>query len=67
MGTPNWVNTIVGVPTIRNFGSTNGLGSPVVINVLDGAAYYAYKGVVYRFGTGTGGVVRGAPPVEPKG
>jgi hypothetical protein len=66
MGAASWVNTIVGVPTIRNFGSTSGQGSPIVINVLDGVAYYAYKGVVYRFGTGTGGAVRSTPLAEPK-
>lgn len=66
MGAASWVNTIVGVPTARNFGSTSGQGSPIVIDVTDGAAYYIYKGTVYRFGTGTGGAVRSAPLAEPK-
>jgi hypothetical protein len=69
VGLASWINTIVGVPTVRNFGSTSGQGSPIVINTVDGAAYYTWNGTVYRIGTGDGGSGGGgaaAPPADPE-
>ena len=35
-----WVNLIPGVPTVSNFSTTQGQGSPICINTVTGAAYY---------------------------
>ena len=52
----SWVNVVPGVPVIGNFGSTSGQGTPICINAVDGAAYYANKGAVIRVGVGPGGL-----------
>lgn len=45
MSNGNNIRWKVGVPVLSDFSS--GDGTPVVINVLTGIAYYVYKNVVY--------------------
>jgi hypothetical protein len=41
-----YIRTREGVPTIRDFAS--GEGTPIVIDVLTGIAYYLYKNIVFQ-------------------
>jgi len=53
---PAWVNVISGVPTVSSFTTTQGMGSPIVIDQNTDIAYYLATGdVVSELAGGSGG------------
>lgn len=51
-----WVGVMTGVPIAANFGSTRGLGTPIIIDDATNIAYYLKNGVVTAFSGGGGGL-----------
>lgn len=51
-----WIGVIDGAPTLANFGSTRGLGSPVLIDSTTDIAYYVKNNTVTPFSGGSGGL-----------
>lgn len=51
MSRGNDIRWKAGLPVLSDFSSAD--GTPIVINVLSGIAYYAYKNVVYPIKGGT--------------
>jgi hypothetical protein len=52
-----WVQEYPGTPPVSVFGSTMGLGSPIVVDTATDTPYYLKGGVVTPFASGGGGAV----------
>jgi hypothetical protein len=54
--TPSWVSTVTGTPLLRDFASTGGAGTPIIIDTAASIGYYLNAlNVVTALGVGGGG------------
>lgn len=52
---PAWVNVVSGVPTVSNFTTTEGMGTPIVIDSTTNISYYLAEGdIVTAIGSAGG-------------